>query len=52
MVIWPLNVAVTTLRCQYAFGVTHGHQVNTLSCVLFTLTVVVALKQLNDGRKA
>jgi hypothetical protein len=24
-VIWPLDVAVTTLRCQYAFGVIYGH---------------------------
>jgi hypothetical protein len=30
MVIWPLVVAVITLRCQYAFGVIYCHQVIAL----------------------
>jgi len=50
-VIWPLRVAVITLICQYAFGVIYGHQVTTLRCHS-SLTAIVALKQLNDGRKA
>ena len=52
MVIWlkpSVGFAVITLRCQYAFGVIHGHWVNPLHCSK-KLTVIVALKQLNDGR--
>jgi hypothetical protein len=41
MVTWPLKVAVTTLRCHYAFGVIYCHQVMMLPCHL-QLYVIMA----------
>ena len=46
MVIWPLIVAIMTLRCLHAFGVIYCNQVKTFICNLLPLIL-----RPNDGRE-
>ena len=50
IVTWPLKVAVTTLRCQNAFGVICCQRVITLRCHLYLYVIILSLRP-NDGRK-